>query len=371
MRGRGRSNNRGSPNTSRGSNFNANGARSSTRNWDKPSPAGSEAAPKTSNSGALNKKGNKHDDLAGLRWLPSVSRSSGLEPNGDALRSFRTQEEYWKYIVEKVMDLELSDRKASKHAADRQEKEGNVMILIRKLREGFVATNRKDEFAVQVVERSTHLALLYNSPKDIASSFGYLFDAYPATKIPASKEPSSYTSQKAVGLLHFLHTLLDEYPSQRTSYRLILPNSAHLAIGCPEWSVASEISSALRRNNWWTLDKLTSPQLLRERLTDKPWTAPDTDKDQDEMFDALPERALFHLMHQLRLKVRGSAWPVLRSAYREVVDGPWLERSLMLGKQKEASVSELAEFMRAGVEKGEAGVKDTSGARAWVLRRPA
>ncbi|QRW09213.1 hypothetical protein RhiLY_08212 [Ceratobasidium sp. AG-Ba] len=316
MRGRGRSNNRGSPNTSRGSNFNANGARSSTRNWDKPSPAGSEAAPKTSNSGALNKKGNKHDDLAGLRWLPSVSRSSGLEPNGDALRSFRTQEEYWKYIVEKVMDLELSDRKASKHAADRQEKEGNVMILIRKLREGFVATNRKDEFAVQVVERSTHLALLYNSPKDIASSFGYLFDAYPATKIPASKNLARIQARKQSGCCI---------------------SSTHYSTSTPANEPLTVLFFPIRH---------TLPSVVPN------------------------ERALFHLMHQLRLKVRGSA-SVLRSAYREVVDGPWLERSLMLGKQKEASVSELADFMRAGVEKGEAGVKDTSGARVWVLRRPA
>jgi hypothetical protein len=115
---------------------------------------------------------------------------------------------------------------------------------------------------------------------------------------------------------------------------------------------------------------------MRKRLTDGSWTPSKSEskEDQDEMFDALPQRALFHLLHDLRAKVQNSAWPVLRSAYREVLDGPWLERSLMLtrpGKDQEGVVSGLAEFMRLGVEKGEAGVKYSPGVRVWVLRRPA
>jgi hypothetical protein len=115
---------------------------------------------------------------------------------------------------------------------------------------------------------------------------------------------------------------------------------------------------------------------MRKRLTNEPWTPPKSEskEDQGEVFDALPQRALFHLLHDLRVKVQNSAWPVLRSAYREVLDTPWLERSLMLtrsGKDQEGVVSGLVEFMRLGVEKGEAVVKDGPGVRVWVLRRPA
>ncbi|KAG8698184.1 hypothetical protein FRC09_007379, partial [Ceratobasidium sp. 395] len=149
-RGRGRGNNRGFQSQSRGSSINSNTGRSSTRTWDRaPATAGSATTPTTSNVGAINnKKGAKLDDRS-LQLLPSVSRSSGLEPNGDALRSFETQEEYWKYIVEKILDLELPSRVSSKNTADRQEKEANVMILLRKLREGFVSTKRRDDFAIQ------------------------------------------------------------------------------------------------------------------------------------------------------------------------------------------------------------------------------
>ncbi|KAG9098298.1 hypothetical protein FRC06_006555 [Ceratobasidium sp. 370] len=354
MRGRGRGNNRDSQKPSRGSTSNPNAARNSTRNWDRAPPAGSSTATADAKTSTVaNKKGTKPDGRLDLQWLPSVSRSSGLEPHGDALRSFETQEEYWKYIIEKILDLELPNREPSKIMADRQEKEANVMILLRKLREGFVSTNRRDDFAIQ------------------ASSFGYLLDTYPSSS--PSKKPDSTPNQRVISLLHFLHTLLDEYPSQRTSHRLILPSSStHLFTGCPEWSIASEISSALRRNNWWTLDKLTRPELFHERLTHVPWTIPKSDQDwnQNQVFDALPQRALSHLLHELRGKIRGSAWPVLRAAYREVGDSPWLECSLMLGPKKEgAAASELTEFMRLGVEKGEAAVKDGSGARVWVLRR--
>ncbi|KAG8728090.1 hypothetical protein FRC12_022021 [Ceratobasidium sp. 428] len=232
---------------------------------------------------------------------------------------------------------------------------------------------------MQVVERSACLALLYNSPTNIASSFSYLLDTYPTS---LTKQSDSTPNKHVISFLYFLHTLLDEYPSQRASHRLLLPTasnstSLHLPPNSPEHTIASSISSALRRHNWYTLHTLTSPQFIHNRLT---WSIPKSDQDrnpsaEDEVFEALPQRALFHLLRELRAKVRSSAWPVLRSAYREVVDGPWLERSLMFGREKDSSsagatISELTEFMRLGVEKDEAGVKDSSGARVWILRRP-
>ncbi|KAG9105180.1 hypothetical protein FRC07_009537, partial [Ceratobasidium sp. 392] len=85
MRGRGRGNNRGFQKSSRGSGINPNAGRTSTRNWDRAPAAGpGTASTTTTASKTINQKAANTDDRSGLQFLPSVSRSSGLEPNGDA-----------------------------------------------------------------------------------------------------------------------------------------------------------------------------------------------------------------------------------------------------------------------------------------------
>ncbi|QRW22297.1 hypothetical protein RhiXN_09884 [Rhizoctonia solani] len=362
MRGRGR----GNQNRARGVRGlgNSRGApRISTRDWER-APAG-RVPTKASSDG---NRGIKSSDRFGLEWLPAVSRSSGLEPNGDALRSFETQQEYWEFITEKILNLELPGRYIPKSSSERQEKESNAMILLRKLREGFVATDRRDNFSIQVVEKSVYLSIVYNSPVNIASSFSYLLDVYTAK--PETSETLKL-SKTAVGLLQFLHTLVDEFPSQKVSHRLILGSDAQICLprNSAEWSLASDIASALRRNNWWALEKLTNPAVVDERLKNEPWTKFTSDSDgsnseSEVVFAKLPSRALTHLLEQLRAKVRSSAWPVLRSAYRQVVKEPWLERSLLLPNEG------VGEFMRAAVENSEAVLKDAA-TNIWLLRRPA
>ncbi|KAF8753889.1 hypothetical protein RHS01_06716 [Rhizoctonia solani] len=296
-------------------------------------------------------RGIKSSDRVGLEWLPAVSRSSGLEPNGDA--SFETQQEYWEFITEKILNLELPGRYIPKSLSERQEKESNAMILLRKLREGFVATDRRDNFSIQVVEKSVYLSIVYNSPVNIASSFSYLLDVYTAK--PETSETLKL-SKTAVGLLQFLHTLVDEFPSQKVSHRLILGSDARICLprNSAEWSLASDIASAL---------------LVDERLKNEPWTkftsgSGGSNSESEVVFAKLPSRALTHLLEQLRAKVRSSAWPVLRSAYRQVVKEPWLERSLLLPNEG------VGEFMRAAVENSEAVLKDAA-TNIWLLRRPA
>ncbi|KAF8684471.1 hypothetical protein RHS04_01310 [Rhizoctonia solani] len=360
MRGRGR----GNQNRARGVRGlgNSRGApRISTRDWERAPPG--RVPTKASSDG---NRGIKSSDRFGLEWLPAVSRSSGLEPNGDA--SFETQQEYWEFITEKILNLELPGRYIPKSSSERQEKESNAMILLRKLREGFVATDRRDNFSIQVVEKSVYLSIVYNSPVNIASSFSYLLDVYTAK--PETSETLKL-SKTAVGLLQFLHTLVDEFPSQKVSHRLILGSDAQICLprNSAEWSLASDIASALRRNNWWALEKLTNPAVVDERLKNEPWTKFTSDSggsnsESEVVFAKLPSRALTHLLEQLRAKVRSSAWPVLRSAYRQVVKEPWLERSLLLPNEG------VGEFMRAAVENSEAVLKDAA-TNIWLLRRPA
>ncbi|KAF8746955.1 hypothetical protein RHS02_00542, partial [Rhizoctonia solani] len=364
MRGRGR----GNQNRTRGVRGlgNSRGApRTSTRDWER-APAGRVPTDSESKASSDGNRGIKSSDRVGLEWLPAVSRSSGLEPNGDA--SFETQQEYWEFITEKILNLELPGRYIPKSSSERQEKESNAMILLRKLREGFVATDRRDNFSIQVVEKSVYLSIVYNSPVNIASSFSYLLDVYTAK--PETSETLKL-NKTAVGLLQFLHTLVDEFPSQKVSHRLILGSDPQICLprNSAEWSLASDIASALRRNNWWALEKLTNPAVVDERLKNEPWTKFTSDSDgsnseSEVVFAKLPSRALTHLLEQLRAKVRSSAWPVLRSAYRQVVKEPWLERSLLLPNEG------VGEFMRAAVENSEAVLKDAA-TNIWLLRRPA
>ncbi|CAE6489722.1 unnamed protein product [Rhizoctonia solani] len=364
MRGRGRGGHNRARGT-RGSGNNRAAPRTSTRNWER-APAGAVPAASGSKTSSGGSRGIKDDDRAGLQWLPSVSRSSGLEPNGDALRSFETQQEYWEFITEKIMSLEIPGRYIPKSVSERQEKESNAMILLRKLREGFVATHRQDGFAIQVVEKSTYLSIIYNSPVNIASSFAYLSDAY-AVKPETAK--ISNLNKTAIELLQFLQSLVDEFPSQRISHRFILgSNEQCLPRSSTEWSFASDIAMALRRSNWWALEKLTNPKVIDERLKNEPWSGPtsgsgESCSETESIFLGLPSRALAHLLDRLRTKVRSSAWPVLRSAYREVAKAPWLEQSLLLPGEG------IGEFMRNAVEKSEAVAKDAV-TDAWILRRP-
>ncbi|CAE6406836.1 unnamed protein product [Rhizoctonia solani] len=366
MRGRGRGN-QSQARGARGFGNSRGAPRTSAHNWER-APAGHVPARAESKVSSGGNRGIKNNDRVDLEWLPSVSRSSGLEPNGDALRSFETQQEYWEFITEKVVNLEVPGRYIPKSSSERQEKESNAMILLRKLREGFVATDRRDDFAVQVVEKSAYLSIIYNSPVNIASSFGYLLDVYTVNPETAN---TLKLNKAAVGLLQFLHTLVDEFPSQKVSHRLIIGFDAQTCLprSSAEWSVASDIASALRRNNWWALEKLTSSTVVDERLKNEPWTKSTSDSgesnsESDIIFSELPSRALSHLLEQLRAKVRSSAWPVLRSAYRQVVKEPWLERSLLLPNEG------IAEFMRAAVENSEAVPKDAV-TGVWILRRPA
>jgi hypothetical protein len=219
-----------------------------------------------------------------------------------------------------------------------------------------------------VVEKTTYLSIIYNSPVNIASSFGYLLDVYTAKPETAN---TLKLNKAAIGLVQFLHTLLDEFPSQRVSHRLITGSDAYICLpsNSAERSLASDIASALRRNNWWALEKLTSSTIVDERLKNEPWIKSSSDSggpnsESDNVFSELPSRALAHLLEQLRAKVRSSAWPVLRSAYRQVVKEPWLERSLLLPNEG------IREFMRAAVENSEAAPKDAA-TDVWILRRPA
>ncbi|KAI0699956.1 hypothetical protein C8T65DRAFT_658729, partial [Cerioporus squamosus] len=147
--------------------------------------------------------GKRHMEL-----IASVSRSSGLEKDGDALRDPKIQEEYRAFIQGKVDEYwkkyPLRSHRASGHEdgdagaeadarRNRMEMEENLLILFRKLREGLLSIHRRDAFALEVYETSLHLSVLFKSPVQTTSTLSHLFpDLY--VNIHPSPSPPPPTS---------------------------------------------------------------------------------------------------------------------------------------------------------------------------------
>ncbi|KAH9924308.1 uncharacterized protein BXZ73DRAFT_50634 [Epithele typhae] len=139
-----------------------------------------------------------------MELIPSVSRSSGLEKDGNALLSPKVQEEYRAFIQEKIDAYWVKyplgsgdDPMSEQDAINKREIEGNLLILLRKLREGLLSIKRRDAFAQEAYETSLHLAVLFKSPVQITSTLSHLFpDFYVVQRHP--RQTSSSTRSKTV-----------------------------------------------------------------------------------------------------------------------------------------------------------------------------
>ncbi|KAI1794974.1 hypothetical protein LXA43DRAFT_971018 [Ganoderma leucocontextum] len=140
-----------------------------------------------------------------MELIASVSRSSGLEKDGDALRDPKIQQEYRAFIQGKVDEywkrhpLSPDDTCGETAAAarNRKENEENLLILFRKLREGLLSTNRRDEFALEVYEMSLYLSVLFKSPVQTTSALSHLFpDLYISIASQTTASPSTSNTPK-------------------------------------------------------------------------------------------------------------------------------------------------------------------------------
>ncbi|KAL1950440.1 hypothetical protein VTO73DRAFT_5564 [Trametes versicolor] len=342
--------------------------------------------------------GKRHMEL-----IPSVSRSSGLDKDGDALRDPKVQEEYRAFIQTKVDDYWAKyalgavpgggsgDADLEKAASHRKETEGNLLILLRKLREGLMSTQRRDAFALEVYETSLHLSVLFKSPAQTTSTLSHLFPAFYV--VPAQARPPTSTSHTpehdtatqpvpesppptalASTLIFLLHHLVSTYPSQlsfHTQLRQLHPTLQQLlraplatasssGPGTPSSSPQTEPASqpadrhrrfssdsspydwlsalarCLRRRDYARLGVLTEHATFG-RFVDVNAIAANGDRRN------LAKEAIQVLVESLLEKAREPAWNVLRTAYREVhlrttptgaaageTTATWLARSLVL-----------------------------------------
>ncbi|KAI8971184.1 hypothetical protein BD414DRAFT_501251 [Trametes punicea] len=330
--------------------------------------------------------GKRHMEL-----IPSVSRSSGLEKDGDALRDPNVQREYWEFIRSKVEDywkkyplkagVPRSGDLHSNSERHRKETEENLLILLRKLREGLLSTQRKDAFAQEVYETSLYLSVLFRSPVQTTSTLTHLFPTFYVQKsirlsseksssISGSSQPSSDPESKSQPslpatalsstVIFLLHHLVSSYPSQlafHTQLQELHPSlqdllrapvdeasgsrrpisSASSASPSPpaeasqpadrdrdqrilstrDWLL--ELARCLRRRNYALLDTLTR-RAVYSRLV--PHRREQAKASADGAAEAAPPdlalEAVGTLVESLLDQARDTTWRVVRTAYREV-----------------------------------------------------
>ncbi|KAF8308199.1 hypothetical protein DL93DRAFT_2231783 [Clavulina sp. PMI_390] len=307
------------------------------------------------------------------RYIPSVSRSSGLEKDGDALTKASVQLDYYKVINDK---LEAYLREG-RNSPDKQEKEENLLIMFRKLREGLISSKRADAFAAQVYETSAFLAIVASSARNPAGPIlSHLLLDFPAEKVTESAPSTAQHFLCDAAFIYLLDLMVSEYPSQR-AFRPAFSDLRRSNVVSQECQVYIErLSLLLRRNDFLSVSSTTR---LESKSLAKVLKSPSRPPNPSPLF----MEALQTLMERLRSKARDTAWLVIRSAYREAdvnASQEWLSRSLLLSSRSyadgaaDAGQVPVSQWFkdRASMGETEALLRDgkTLDGR-WTLRRPA
>ncbi|KAH9065289.1 hypothetical protein EDB87DRAFT_1749084 [Lactarius vividus] len=264
--------------------------------------------------------------------IPSISRSSGVDPGGDMLKDHRVQEEYRIFLQQKLdayWKLYPPLSSFTESDVQKSEAESNILIQFRKLREGVSASRRHDQFAVEAYETSLFLSIIFQSHVQTTSILSHLLpDLYLSVEHPPNG------SFSLTVLLASLHSLDIHYPSQRAFFELSknLPPSFTLRRDHEVW--LRELSSSLRRGVYAQFGRLTQPSSLTLLAA---WPASETP---DRTLPDLRLLSLQTLVKCLRTHLRLSAWRVLRSAYREFAlplsnTAAWLSGVLLLERETE------------------------------------
>ncbi|KAF8799023.1 hypothetical protein BYT27DRAFT_7202779 [Phlegmacium glaucopus] len=302
-----------------------------------------------------------------MNLMASVSRSSGLQKDGDDLKNYEIQEEYRNFVQEKLDDVLTHHpwrvSESEKEKRQRIDSQENVLILFRKLREGITSSGRNDLFALEVYELSLSLAVIFESQKQAASIIPTLF-ARPDTahSITTLHNPSIHSV-----LISLLHHLVTSYPSQSTydqhRTQVLLREQSRAS----SWLMS--LTRSLRMRNYAKFEILSKKKTVLEVIKESTTTT--LDESQSHANSDLGLRALLFLVDSLRRKAGDSAWDTIRSAYRELSCDPttktWLRRSLCLDSVVlDNSSSEVENWLEQKVPLGHVRRKEGVEGR-WII----
>ncbi|KAJ4482329.1 hypothetical protein J3R30DRAFT_2158429 [Lentinula aciculospora] len=313
-----------------------------------------------------------------LENIASVSRSSGVQIDGDALKDYATQEEYREFIQGKLDTFWKRPTHTEQQSRDIQE---NLLILFRKLREGIVASKRNDAFAIEVCETSLYLATMFDNPRHLNSILPY-FISQPSEA--TARVLTQQTYSVCAIFIALIGQLILGYPSQ-TLYRQSIhsiPNSL-LQRSSKAYRWISSLSSSIWTNSFSKFEKLTRQSSLSELLDELSPNSLSTEfnvlslssQPTKSNFE-LAGKAFCHVVNTLRTRVRHSTWNIIRSSYRELscsVDSEtrdWLIRSLALDvvRLEDAFDSALDTWLKEKSAAGHIRPKDGVDGR-WIVCR--
>ncbi|KAN0127420.1 hypothetical protein V8E53_014757 [Lactarius tabidus] len=269
--------------------------------------------------------------------IPSISRSSGVDPGGDTLKDLQVQEEYRLFLQQKLdayWKLHPPSSGFTESEVQKSEMESNILIQFRKLREGVSASRRHDEFAVEAYETSLFLSIIFQSRVQITSILSHLLPDLYLSIEHSPKESAPFTV-----LLASLHSLDIHYPSQQSFFELSKSLTASFTLRRDHKVWLRELSSSLRRGGYAQAGRLTQLSSLT-LLAALPASEA---RDRTPPILQGPDLRLLSLqmlVNSLRNHFRLSAWRMLRSSYREFAlplsdTATWLSDVLLLERDTE------------------------------------
>ncbi|KXN81751.1 hypothetical protein AN958_03768 [Leucoagaricus sp. SymC.cos] len=323
--------------------------------------------------------GRRHMEL-----MPSVSRSGGLDRDGDSLKDHEVQEEYRTFIEEKLEKVlkrrEQFESETEDERRHRIEEQENVLILFRKLREGISSSGRNGSFSVEVYERSLYLSTLFSSQKHTTSVIHSLLnDLYPKAyplKTPdsTSTPPTCIYHRHMSFLISFTNHLVSQYPSQSLYHQqnASLPSKDWIPDTSHIW--LKNLTHSLRSGNYYQLHKITRQNRV-EQLSRPPKSSDFLTTEasvQSPLHDQLAVRAFITSIDELKSKARASTWTIMKSAYRELWleetydTRSWLARSLVFDS---LDTSEQLNWWLEDVERSN-GIKKKEGTDGrWIVAK--
>ncbi|KAF8645222.1 hypothetical protein AX16_008049 [Volvariella volvacea WC 439] len=338
--------------------------RASTNAWSSGRPSGATGPA----SQAARRPVQQDPKRRQMELMASVSRSSGLEKDGDSLKDYKTQEEYRSFIQEKLEVLlkrPALDKNASEaQKANLKDEQENLLILFRKLREGVASSNRTDSFALEIYETSLFLSAIFNIPRQTTAIISHLIpDLYLSYSGP-------HPNIEAAILVALLHHLIAAYPSQGVyNQHLDAISSSLFPRDCTSRKWIVSLAICLRTKNYCKVEHLTKGETVLSLL--HPLERMGT----EVTFPAsLSSHAVRCLVDRLREKARQNAWAIIRSAYRELSCNDesadtrtWLTRSLYLDSvASDQSSTALDQWLDQHSELGHVRKKEGVEGR-WVI----
>ncbi|THH06090.1 hypothetical protein EW145_g4333 [Phellinidium pouzarii] len=285
-----------------------------------------------------------------------------------SLKNEDVQKRYWEMIQEKL-NVHWKDFPMTSSASQlRSERESNILLHLRKLREGILASQRKDEFALSVYETSFYSALIFHSSLHASTSLSHLPELYssllfkPHPKLSVDQVRSRAETLATISLIFHLD---ESFPSQGTYYRHVRSlEPLHLDWNSNMLKWISSLRASAVWKNYARCELLTRHSRVVGLLENLSGVS--------EKEKHLIETSLRAVIDALRQKLRNSAWVILRFSYRELTinadtdTAAWLSRSLMLDSIGGIKGIGVEEWMKQKHSEQQVIAKDEE---RWTLRR--